>query len=110
MMPDTCSCFKGYKGERCLASTYGFAYAAGDDSVGQLADRHVGNDVYETTPIYSGGLFRSTIADIATSSFGSFTLFLQSNGLLFSVGQNTYGNTLIFDINKNRTIGRWNKH
>ncbi len=91
MLPDLCQCFKGYKGVTCIVTSYGFAYAAGDDTKGQLADRHVGNDQFESTPIYSGGLFNTHIQEIMAGGGGSFTLFRTTTGSLLGVGFNNYG-------------------
>ena len=96
MMPDICQCYKGFKGSQCTIPSYGFAYAAGDDSTGQLADRHVGNDQFENTPIYSGGLFNTHIVEVTSTGSGLFTLFRTTSGTVLGVGQNNYGS--IFQI------------
>jgi hypothetical protein len=97
MMPDVCQCYKGFKGTQCSVPSYGFAYAAGDDTAGQLADRHVGNDQYENTPIYSGGLFNTHIVEVATTASGYFTLFRTISGTVLGVGANNYGKCSVSD-------------
>lgn len=91
MTVDTCMCYKGYKGQECGIWWYGFAYAAGKDDLGQLADRHVGNDYFESTPIYPGGLFNTHILEVVAGGGGSFTLFRTTSGSTLGVGLNTNG-------------------
>jgi alpha-tubulin suppressor-like RCC1 family protein len=69
----------------------GMAFSWGSNTYGQLGDGTITTQVYPVSINMTGLLSGKNITEIATGGVGSSILILTSEGLVYGVGQNFYG-------------------